>query len=49
MLSRPPWRILLYSNEPQPDKRGLVLIDGYDGEVLDTIVENNPEDWSHYV
>jgi hypothetical protein len=39
----------LYSNEPQPDKRGLVLIDGNDGEVLDTIVENNPEDWSQYV
>jgi|TARA_B110000483_G_scaffold107335_1_gene130973 hypothetical protein len=48
-LSRPTWRILLYSNEPQPDKRGLVLIDGNDGEVLDTIVENNPEDWSQYV
>lgn len=48
-LSRPTWRILLYSNEPQPERRGLVLIDGYDGEVLDTIVENNPEDWSEYV
>jgi hypothetical protein len=48
-FSRPTWRILLYSNEPQPDKRGLVLIDGNDGEVLDTIVENNPEDWSQYV
>ncbi len=48
-LSRPTWRILLYSNEAQPDKRGLVLIDGYDGEVLDTIVEKNPEDWSQYV
>lgn len=48
-LSRPTWRILLYSNEPQPERRGLVLIDGYDGEVLDTIVEKNPEDWSQYV
>ena len=48
-LSRPTWRILLYSNEPQPDRRGLVLIDGYDGEVLDTIIEKNPEDWSQYV
>lgn len=47
-LSRPTWRILLYSNEPQPERRGLVLIDGNDGEVLDTIVENNPEDWSLY-
>lgn len=48
-LSRPTWRILLYSNEPQPERRGLVLIDGYDGEVLDTIIEKNPEDWSQYV
>ena len=48
-LSRPTWRILLYSNEQQPERRGLVLIDGYDGEVLDTIVEKNPEDWSQYV
>lgn len=48
-LSRPTWRILLYSNEQQPQKRGLVLIDGNDGEVLDTIVEKNPEDWSQYV
>ena len=48
-LSRPTWRILLYSNEPQPERRGLVLIDGNDGQVLDTIVEKNPEDWSQYV
>lgn len=48
-MSRPTWRILLYSNEEQPERRGLVLIDGNDGEVLDTIVEKNPEDWSQYV
>lgn len=47
-LSRPTWRILLYSNEAQPERRGLVLIDGNDGEVLDSIVENNPEDWSQF-
>lgn len=47
-LSRPTWRILLYSNEDQPSKRGLVLVDGSDGELLDTIVEDNPEDWSEY-
>jgi len=45
-LSRPTWRILLYSNEAQPLKRGLVLVDGVDGDVLDTIVEDNPEDWT---
>lgn len=48
LLSRPTWRILLYSNEPQPAKRGLVLVDGVDGEVLEHIVEDNPEDWSEY-
>ncbi len=48
LLSRPTWRILLYSNEPQPAKRGLVLVDGVDGEVLEHFVEDNPEDWSEY-
>lgn len=47
-LSRPTWRILLYSNEAQPTQRGLVLVDGKDGTVLDAIVEDNPEDWSVY-
>ena len=46
--SRPTWRILLYSNEPTPQKRGFVLVDGIDGEVLDHLVEDNPEDWSVY-
>ena len=44
-LSKPTWRILLYSADEPPTKRGLVLIDGVDGEVLDTIVEDNPERW----
>ncbi len=46
LLSRPTWRILLYSGEEPPAQRGLVLVDGVDGEVLDHIVEDNPEDWS---
>lgn len=46
LLSRPTWRILLYSNEPQPASRGMVFIDGVDGEVIDEIIEPNPEDWS---
>jgi hypothetical protein len=46
VLSRPTWRILLYSNEPQPETRGMVFIDGVDGAVIDEIVEPNPEDWS---
>ena len=46
--SRPTWRILLYSNEAQPSKRGLVLVDGVDAEVVGQFVERNPEDFSDY-
>ena len=46
LLSRPTWRILLYSAENPPLRRGLVLVDGVDGEVVDWFVEDNPEDWS---
>lgn len=46
LLSRPTWRILLYSAEDPPEKRGLVLIDGVDGAVVEFFVEDNPEDWS---
>ena len=45
-FSRPTWRILLYSNEPQPDQRGLVFVDGISGDVVDQLVQPNPEDWS---
>jgi hypothetical protein len=41
--SRPTWRILVYSADEPPSKRALVLVDGVDGEVLDTIIEDNPE------
>jgi len=44
--SRPTWRILLYSNEPSPEQRGLVLVDGIDGEIIDHFIEKNPEDWT---
>jgi hypothetical protein len=46
LRSRPTWRILLYSGEDPPAKRGLVLVDAVDGHVLDQVVEDNPEDWS---
>lgn len=46
LLSRPTWRILLYSAEDPPARRGLVLVDGVDGSVLAELVEDNPEDWS---
>ncbi len=44
LLSRPTWRILLYSAENPPRKRGMVLIDGRTGNVLGDYVEDNPED-----
>jgi hypothetical protein len=47
-LSKPTWRILLYSAENPPTRRGLVLVDGIDGAVVDWFVEDNPEDWSEY-
>ena len=46
LLSRPTWRILLYSAENPPAPRGLVLVDGVDGEIVQHFVEDNPEDWS---
>ena len=48
-FSRPTWRILLYSNELRPLRRGLVLVDGVETKVLDVIVEDNPEDWSDLI
>lgn len=46
LLSTPTWRILLFSAEEPPAHRGFVLVDAVTGEVLDQIVEDNPEDWS---
>ncbi len=48
LMSRPTWRILLYSADEPPSKRGFVLVDGTDGQVLDSFVEDNPEDWSDF-
>ncbi|MDE0066822.1 MAG: hypothetical protein OXN44_08105 [Acidimicrobiaceae bacterium] len=46
LRSRPTWKVLLYSNEPSPKHRGLVLVDGIDGEIIERFVEQNPEDWT---
>ncbi|MGK2947921.1 MAG: hypothetical protein ACSLFP_05055 [Acidimicrobiales bacterium] len=46
LRSRPTWRILLYSAEDPPTTRGLVLVDGVDGEIVAHFTEPNPEDWS---
>jgi hypothetical protein len=48
LASRPTWRILCYSAETPPTKRGLVLVDGIDGKVVGDMVEDNPEDWSQF-
>jgi len=47
-LSRPTWRILLYSAENPPARRGIVLVDGVGGGVLEWFVEDNPEDWAEF-
>lgn len=46
LRSRPTWRILLYSADDPPKTRGLVLVDGVDGEIVAQFTEPNPEDWS---
>lgn len=46
--SRPTWRILVYSAEEPPATRGLVLIDGVDGSVVEYFLEDNPEDPSDW-
>ncbi len=48
LRSRPTWRILLYSAESPPKNRGLVLVDGVDGHIVDQLIEENPEDWTAY-
>lgn len=44
--SRPTWRVLCYSGEVPPERRGLVLVDAIDGRVVEHLVEDNPERWS---
>ena len=44
--SRPTWRVLCYSTEDPPHRRGLVLVDAIDGSVVERMVEDNPEHWS---
>jgi hypothetical protein len=46
LLSRPTWRILLYSAEEPPKTRGFALVDGSTAEVITSFTEANPEDWS---
>jgi hypothetical protein len=48
LRSRPVWRVLLYSADEPPSKRGLVELDAVDGEIIGSYTEDNPEDWSAY-
>ena len=43
LRSRPTWRVLCYSIEDPPERRALVLVDAIDGEVVERLVEDNPE------
>lgn len=43
--SRPTWRVLCYSDEEPPKRRGLVLVDAVDGSVKEHFVEENLESW----
>ena len=46
LRSRPTWRVLVYSAEDPPRRRGLVLVDAVDGSVKEHLVQDNPiEDW----
>ncbi len=49
LRSRPRWRILVYSDEEQPTRRALVVVDGVTGEVHEDLLEDNPEDWSDLI
>lgn len=44
--SRPTWRVLCYSVEEPPRRRGLVLVDAVDGRVIEHLVEDNPDQWA---
>lgn len=41
--SRPTWRVMVYSAEDPPTRRGLVLVDAVDGTVVEHLGEDNPD------
>ena len=45
LRSRPTWRVLCYSDEDPPTRRGLVLVDAIDGEVVQKLVQDADETW----
>jgi len=46
LRSRPTWRVLIYSAEDPPRRRGLVLVDAVNGRVVEHLMQENPiEEW----
>lgn len=43
--SRPTWRVLCYSSEDPPRRRGLVLVDAVNGNVVEQLIQDNEEEW----
>lgn len=43
LRSRPTWRVFCYSSEEPPRQRGLVLVDAVDGEIVQCLIEPNPD------
>lgn len=41
--SRPTWRIFCYSVEEPPRQRGLVLVDAVNGNIVECLLEDNPD------
>lgn len=43
LRSRPTWRLLCYSADEPPTRRGFVLVDAIDGRLIECLAEDNPE------
>ncbi len=43
LRSRPTWRVMVYSADEPPTRRGLVLVDAVDGRVVEHLSEDNPD------
>ena len=44
LRSRPTWRVLAYSADDPPTRRGLVLVDAVDGHVVEHLTQDTPAD-----
>ena len=46
LRSRPTWRVLCYSDEDPPSRRGLVLVDAVNGKVLEQLTQDSLDEWA---